>query len=276
MSVPYLEDIKEKAVLGSFSITTQQTKYVQEQNLIGIDGQFDTVPSVCRDWIDLSYGKSIPYADAETRAACAVSIASFKPQLARPGVYSDMAMVDLKSAYWSIIKVLGYTCTYRPNKSLSGGERMGQDEWLFGANKTARAMLIATALKGGLWLWDGKGGIKYQAKPNYLQQDMLVACVYDVLHAIAAECKDLFVYYNVDGGIMHSSHVPIWEEACESWGIRTAIKAQGYALVRSIGSYSIGRLETAGRKARLKEFDNFKPRNEWLRVRFKKLAELNG
>lgn len=274
--LPYLEDVHVPAKLGTFSITTKHEKYLDHEFLVHVgEGAADTIPSVSRDWIDIKYGHRLAYTDAANRAAIEKVIKGFKPQLSRPGVYGDMIMVDLKSAFWQIARRLGYNLMYRPLKTLAGGERMAADDFLWSANKIARGMLVSCALpETTIWQWDGKGKITSQKKFNQLGQPMFVAAVYDVLHGVAADARDLLVYYNVDGGIIHRSHLPLWDEICQSWGLEYGIKASGYALIRTVGSYQIGNLKTMGKNARRKEFDNTKPRNEWLRERFKKFADL--
>ena len=236
------------------------------------EGQADTISAISRDFVAISYSDILPRCDNANWIECENVIKQFKPQYALPGVYEDCVMVDLSSAYWNIIRRIGYTVRYRPGKSLGVSDPI---EWFpWSENKLARAMLLTTALESGIWWWDGDARISFEKKFNALYQPMLVAAVYDTLHGVAADAKDLLLYYNVDGGIIRQAHLPLWNEIASSWGLPYKIKAAGYALVRSVGSYQIGSLKTKGKQQVNRYHDNLKARNPWLRSRFLAFSDL--
>lgn len=271
--MPYIEDVKKRAILGSWSITTDTDKFMDHDGLIDIDGvTSDTVSAVSRDYISVAYGHLLPRTDNENWQACEKIITEFKPQMALPGVYKDCVMVDLSSAYWEIIRRVGYTVRYNPKRGLGVSDQISSYPW--SGNKLARAMLLVTAMESGLWWWDGTSRTYFEKTFNPLYQPMLTALVYDVLHGVASDMSELLVYYNIDGGIIRREHLPIWEETAASWGLPWKIKAAGYAMVKSVGSYWIGNLKTRGAGKNNIPHNNLKPRNEWLRRRFLAFSEL--
>jgi len=265
--VPYLEDVKKRAILGTWSITTDDTKFLDRESLISIDGTvFDTASAITRDFVSEAWGHLLPRTDNENWKACEQVIQGFKPQFALPGVYRDCVMVDLSSAYWNIIRRVGYTVRYNPGIGLGVSDPIENFPWH--DNKMARAMLLVTAMESGLWWWDGASRTYFEKTFNPLYQPMLTALVYDVLHGVAADMRELLLYYNVDGGIIRRDHLPLWEECASSWGLPWKIKGAGYAMVKSVGSYWIGNLKTRGAGKSNIPHDNLKPRNPWLRERF--------
>lgn len=271
--MPYLDTIKKRAILGSWSITTDDTKYLDETSLIQIVGDVsDTVSAVVRDFVNVSYGKEMPRTKHENWVACEQIIKGFKPQMALPGVYRDCVMVDLSSAYWEIIRRVGYTVRYNPGDGLGVSRPIVEFPWR--GNKMARAMLLVTAMESGIWWWNGVDSTYFEKTFNPHYQPMLVALVYDVLHGVAADMKEMLVYYNVDGGIIRREHLPIWEEVCASWGLPWKVKGGGYALVKSVGNYWIGNVRTRSTGKQNIPHDNLKPRNGWLRERFLAFSEL--
>jgi hypothetical protein len=230
------------------------------------DDLSDTISALSRDFVSVAYTDLLPRCDNPNWVLCENVVKQFKPQFAQPGVYRDCVMVDLSSAYWNIIRRIGYTVRYRPGRSLGVSDPIEYFPWK--DNKLARAMLLSCALESGLWWWNGKDTVKFEKTFNVLYQPMLVAAVYDILHGVASDMGEALLYYNVDGGIIRNAHLPLWTEVCESWGLPWKIKAQGYALVRSVGSYSIGNIATKGSKKTNHHFSNLKPRNGWLRQRF--------
>lgn len=273
--MPYLETVKKRAILGAWSITTDNTKFLDQDSLIQIGGDVaDTVSSVTRDFVSIAYGADLPRTNNENWQECEKIIREFKPQMALPGVYKDCVMVDLSSAYWEIIRRVGYTVRYNPSKGLGVSDPINDFPWHH--NKMARAMLLVTAMESGIWWWDGVNRTYFERTFNPLYQPMLTALVYDVLHGVASDMSELLVYYNIDGGIIRRDHLPIWEEVAASWGLPWKIKAAGYAMVKSVGNYWIGNLKTRTRGNKNIPHSNLKPRNPWLRERFLAFSELSG
>lgn len=229
--------------------------------------------AVTRDFVVESYGKEMPKTDNQNWRDCEKIVSQFKPQFALPGVYADCVMVDLSSAYWNIIRRVGYTVRYNPGRGLGVSSQINDFPWH--DNKMARAMLLVTAMESGLWWWDGASRTYFEKTFNPVYQPMLTALVYDVLHGVASDMRELLVYYNVDGGIIRRDHLPLWEECAASWGLPWKIKAAGYALVKSVGSYWIGNYRTKGSGKSNIPHDNLKPRNPWLRERFLAFSELS-
>jgi len=272
--MPYLSEVKKRAILGAWSITTDNTKFLDHDALIQIDAETsDTVSAVTRDFVSVSYGKELPRTDNENWTTCEKIVQEFKPQYALPGIYNDCVMVDLSSAYWQIIRRVGYTVRYNPSKGLGVSTPIENFPWH--GNKLARAMLLVTAMESGIWWWDGVDRTYFEKTFNPLYQPMLVALTYDVLHGVASDMADLIVYWNIDGGIIRREHLPIWEEVAASWGLPWKIKAGGYAMVKSVGNYWIGNLKTRTRGNRNIAHTNLKPRNPWLRERFLAFSELS-
>lgn len=271
-TLPKIETITERCIVGSLSFTLKRIKYVEKETLIHVgEGIFDTVTSVVRDWARFTYTGRVPRFDHATWVENERLVDDFKPQYALPGVYEDCVLVDLSSAYWHIARRVGYDCRFAQGRYL--GVNSPIVDFPFSGHKVARGMLVSCALKGGLWWWDGCGSTSYQATYNPVYAPAFVALVYSVLHGVASDMRDMLLYYNVDGGIIRRRHLPIWEEVCASWGLPWKTKAAGYALVKGVGNYSVGSMRTKSLSSRNSHFDNLKPRNPWLRERFLRFAE---
>lgn len=228
---------------------------------------FDTVTATVRDWTRFTYEGHLPHFSNDAWSENLRVVDAFRPQFAAPGVYRDCVFVDLSSAYWHIARRVGLDVRFLQGAYL--GVNSPIETFPYSDHKIARGLLVSCCLPGGLWWWDGKGGTTFQKTFNPVLAPSFVACVYSVLHGVASDMAELLVYYNVDGGIIRREHLPIWEEVCESWGLPWKSKGAGYAMVRSVGNYSIGRMSTKGEGKALVPHSNLKPRNEWLRRRFK-------
>jgi hypothetical protein len=249
-------------------------KYLDPDSLIQVFGDVsDTVSAAVRDYVTVTQAPTLPRTDNDNWRACEKIVEGFKPQLSLPGVYEDCVMVDLSSAYWEIIRRVGYTVRYNPGRGL--GVQAPITDFPYKGNKLARAMLLVSAMESGLWWWDGCSRTYFEKTFNPCYQPMLVALVYDVLHGVASDMKDMLLYYNVDGGIIRRAHLPIWEEVAASWGLPWKVKGGGYAMVKSVGNYWIGNMRTRSRGKTNVFHDNLKPRNPWLRERFLAFSELS-
>src|SRR5688500_4696618 len=62
--VPYLEDVKKRAILGTWSITTDTVKYLDPDSLIQVFGDVsDTVSAAVRDYVTVTQAPTLPRTD---------------------------------------------------------------------------------------------------------------------------------------------------------------------------------------------------------------------
>lgn len=161
-----------------------------------------------------------------------------QPMYTEPGKYNrEMVYLDLKSAYWSIVKVIGWDVDYFPGMLV---RRRGCDDFPFGANRLARNSLVSMGLpsKGFLYVDGRLISIPHAWKVNI----GLWSAVQDILHGVADEMikRAGAVYVNTDGYILPGENEAIAREIGAEWGLAMTEKNRGRATVYGVGAYSIG------------------------------------
>lgn len=266
--------LDEATILGSFVWTqnTTKTKWILKSYAYDIGGGWVTPGDIARDYLALKFPNRKPRIST-TQYNEIVKIPRFAPLACRVGQW-DGIYLDLKSAYWSILKVIGWDVEYRPGKYIG----IGQDVRDFPAEhvKLARNCLVSCGLPGEMRLWTGKDLIFVKRQNKYVNL-MLWALVQDVLNGLAHDMCYYAgaVYVHTDGYIVPTDRERDAYNVASSWGLVLGEKARGLATVRGIGDYSIGEVQS-------KRLETTHPRNHWkiephsrnwLRDKFKRLSE---
>jgi len=198
------------------------------------------------------------------------------PMLAFPGRYSDMAYVDLKAAYWSIMRVMGWGVDYFPGLWLAKKDDV--KDFPFPDYKLGRNALVGVGILTGeaRVFWQGQ----YQTRKvgSRWANSNLWGLVQDVLHSVmwaAVDCGA--VYVNVDGAIMPAKRAEEFQDFC-AWNSLTAeVRAEGDAIITGVGRYQVGDKKTRTPASTPHYAHNLNPniRDGWTLARFRKFSQLS-
>lgn len=268
---PKLTTIHEPVFVGSFTWTCQQEKWkiLQSKTAISTLAGWASPAELARNYITIKYPKR---KRVTTDQYHEIMKPRSQPLLAIPGTYGDCVYLDLKSAYWSILKVIGWDVEYFPGRWM--GVRSDVSDFPFQEFKLARNSLVSVGLVGKANYWTGNKLISVK-KSNGLVNMALWSAVQDILNGIAIEMERAgALYINTDGYIFRSQDALLAYEVAESWGLVLGEKERGAADILAAGTYSIG-MKPNRRTQMIKPTYHRKIAeidNEWLRPRFQKFS----
>lgn len=270
---PTVSDLSESAMLGSFSwyYPLSKRKEVLRPFAYQFPNFLSTPSELSRSYLELKYPR---------QRATRQQIENFKqprtaPLYAQPIGYEEGAYIDIRSAYWQILQVVGWDVDYMPGKWLGKKETM--EDFPFPDFKLSRNCLVTAGLPSEASYWDFPkqtfGTVKtYNRFLNMgiwaLTQDVLHCIAWDAIAAGAA-------YVHTDGYICHHSKVQAVQDAIASWGLESRIKTAGRTIVRGVGNYTVGEKATKNHADVCAPFDGLMlpPYNKWLKSTFRKHAE---
>jgi hypothetical protein len=267
-----ITEIKNMTWIGSYSWCTPADKrrLLDEEGIITqLHDVPQTPPEVARDYLICKYPDKRRHIKAQYGE---INKPRSHPRLCIPGRFADMAYVDLRSAYWSITRIVGWDIDYYPGQWI--GKRSDNDDFPLPEHKVARNALVSAGLLSPTHVWTGVG-LKSIKTHNPLVNYDLWALVNDVLHAIAMIAVNYgAVYINTDGYIMARGLANTFISEVAEWGLQARIKHQGDADVYAVGSYKIGDYATKHKPhfASSILFNVYEPDSDWLKLRFGKLA----
>jgi len=232
---PSLYSIHDYTFIGSFAWTSQAGKWkiVASKNALKTSVGWQTPAELARDYIKVKYKKpgrvTREQYDEFMRKRAA-------PLLAIPGTYENSLYLDLKSAYWSILQVIGWDVDYYPGKWL--GVKSDVRDFPYWKNKLSRNCLVSVGLTGMGKAWDGEK-LVFHKKQNPYTNMMLWSCVQDVLNGVAYDMKRAgAVYAHTDGYIVEEKNYHSAMEVFDSWGLVGTVRSEGRHEVITVGTYS--------------------------------------
>lgn len=270
---PPLTSLAEPAFLGSFSWAgiNRRWRIIPRKDIRALFGFQLTPADIARDYIKAKYKRAGRISTAQYHAT--VKAPRHAPLYAAPQTLERAVYLDLKSAYWSILQIIGWDVDYFPNRFL--GVNSTCADFPFWRDKMARNCIVSVGLTGFGKRWTGEK-LEFAPKPNPLTNMVLWCAVQDVLNSVAADMVNAgAVYVHTDGYILPADKVRDGFRVLDEWGLIGSIRHEGECKVYAVGTYDIG-----GHKAsRLnptfgKPFDNIDRRwGGWLRPRFKRFAD---
>lgn len=264
------------AIIGTFSITSTQSKqrWMLARDAFDYGAGWVTPTDISRDYLHSKYGK-------QRRRIGTMQYQNFygerrhAPLAAEPMHLEYAYYVDIKSAYWTILKAIGWDVDYMPNKWIRVLSDM--NDFPFPDIKMARNCLVSVAADGAtrLRIWTGEE-LSFKKAGNPLVNKMLWSIVMDVLNGVAYEAIQAGAIYSyTDGFIVSHDRLEAVQNVIRSWGFVDGIKAEGETDVQGAGAYKIGTFQT-------KKYGIGKPRpiykikedvnTRWLKPRFSKLC----
>lgn len=264
--------------LGSYSFFFPQSskRILTSRNLIPLEpGLMETPPSIARAYLETVY-KHGPRVRHDQIMKIKSDILPM-PNMARPCKFDHGFYIDIKSAFWSIMNIIGWNPDYNPGVWLAPGR--APFDFPFPEHKVARNCLVSAGLitEIPVYLPPGKsGGVK--SIGSKLLNYSLYRLIGDVLNTIAAQAESLgAVYANCDGYIAPNPAAAVKiTQLIFDWGLTPRVKAEGEGGVRGAGAYKVGAFDSmpwATRK-RPREVRAIHPRkySKWLRDRMSYFA----
>lgn len=235
---PPLHHFSPDAVwVGSFSRTVPSKKWrlFAASAAITNGNQTATPPQLTRAYLDIRFPKQLR---ARKQQLEFWSPRRVQPMYTEPGRYrEDMAYLDLRSAYWSLVQTVGWDVDYFPGII---ARRNGVSDFPFGANRLARNSLVSLGLPSTGYLY--KDGRLIAVPHSWKVNIGLWTCIQDILHGIADDMikRAGAVYVNTDGYIVPAHALDVAYGIADEWGLPLREKHRGRATVYGVGAYSIG------------------------------------
>ena len=264
-------DLLSMTWIGTFAWSNQEThkRWLVESVVTDLFGIPQIPPEIGRDYLRAKYTER---RRMTTNQYQAVNEHRSAPLYAKVGHYENMALVDLKAAYWSILQIVGWDVDYSPSRWL--GKRSDVADFPIPENKLARNSLVSVGLITKQSIWTGERLRNIKAH-NPLVNYPLWACAQDILHSIASiALRAGAVHIHTDGFIIPNRHAALFIGEVSAWGLRALVKEVGDCTIYGIGSYDIG-----GRKTKHRHHTQslnlnkvYEPDIAFLRPRIAKLA----
>ncbi|MFA6198707.1 MAG: hypothetical protein WC734_06200 [Patescibacteria group bacterium] len=274
---PKLTDMKENVILGSFSWLgmSSHTRWIKRATSIAVGEYIATPGDVARDYLKIKYPnrRRISY---EQRGE--IMRHRSQPLYALPAYIPDATYLDIKSAYWSIMSIVGWDVDYFPGRWIGIGEAM--DDFPFAGHKLARNCLVTSGLNSAasIWMYEKQKPVARNFGNTFINFQ-LWALVQDILNGIALELynEDIIYYANTDGFILNTKDRTAAASIISAWGLPARDKKRGRCSVFGAGKYRFGDNENAeqapGNHTRLFGIHDV-PNARWLRARLNDLSEL--
>lgn len=277
--------LRERAILGSYSYTLQinRIRLLRKYTLIGLGhGVKETPSTIARDYLTLTYKRSPKITHEQAIAIGAFDTEEKKnlkpyPLYAVPGKYEHGFYIDIKSTFWSVLKIAGWNVDYYPGEWISAGRK--PNDFPFPDHKQARSCLVSVARPGKIVFYVPHGQFEERKVGSHIINLSISKLISDVLNSIASEAVTLgAVYANTDGYICPNEHVAAHvAQMVLDWGLEPRVKAEGRGAVKGIGSYKVG--DTISEPYRVRglaaePMQNIEPPEytKWLQKRFSKIA----
>lgn len=225
--LPSYYDMKY-AILGNFSLSTKEDKYVTREDIVSHNGKEETPP--------YHFRKAMEIGEYSKRSSL---VCHPYPYYAVSGRWGYCFYIDIRKAYLQIARRFGSDVHYKVGGGIGYGEYTFDDQ-IFSDNKIVRGMLVSgtqSEIKQTVWF---DGNYHQNKHHNSLHAPYLRASIMNTLQAIAFVCKRYCVYWHTDGCIVPSIYLDKLTKMLDTHSFQWAIKKEGYTEIFGIGSYTIG------------------------------------
>ncbi len=244
-SLPDPWSLKEISFIGaySYSLTSSRKRMIVKKDSIILNELLRETPSaIARDFLKEKYKRG-PIVK-HVQALRVMDGLHGVPVYANPKRFDHGFYVDIKSAYWSIMKIAGWNVDYYPGKWLSAGTP--PVDFPFEDHKIARNCLVSAGIPGKMLQYIPRGEFKEVTPGNQLTNMSLFCLIQDVLNSIAdSAIRSGAIYVNTDGYIAPDEKTAAKIVAIiHDWGLTASVKAEGEGEVKSSGAYKVGGVES--------------------------------
>lgn len=239
---PSLAEMDENVFVGSFSWlgVSSHTRWIKRSTAINVGGYLSTPGDVARNYLTLKYTKR-----KRITADQKLSIYQHRshPLYANPIRLVDGSYVDIKSAYWSIMSIVGWDVDYFPGRWLSPG--VGMSDFPYRDHKLSRNCLVTAGLgsTSKMWMHERKR-LAIKKIGNRFANMQLWSLVMDVLNGVACDVKEKVFYVHTDGYICDTEDAADVQERIRAWGLPSRIKHRGDTRIQGAGQYRVGEKST--------------------------------
>lgn len=268
-------------IIGTFALTSIQTRqrWMLENETYLFDGIRCTPTDLARDYLAIKYPRKSRSRITTRQYRDFYDHRRNAPIYAQPGRIDNAVYIDIKSAYWSILKAVGWDVDYMPGGWLK--VKSSVSDFPFPEIKMARNCLVSVAANtyGSMRIWTGKELI-FKKSGNAYVNLALWSIVMDVLHAVAFECLSAgALYCYTDGFICPADRENDIAGIIASWGLMSDVKHRGDTHIKAAGSYAIGDFTTKryvlNRERKIEKVIGSEQPN-WLKKRFVHFANRAG
>jgi hypothetical protein len=264
---PTITDIKVPTILGSFSwsMTSIKRKLILKHHAVDYGAGWCTPGDVARDYLKIKYPKRRVRMTTEQYEKCVLEHVA-PPLYSEPCEIKDAVYIDIKSAYWSIVRAVGWDVNYMPERFL--GQGADNRDFPLSKIKMARNCLVSCGMGGSMNIWTGETIIS-KKPPNQFVNTILWRLVQDVLNGVAKDCIEAGAKYcYTDGYIVDRRYAHDVEAAIAGWGLTSGVKHDGHC-IRGPGEYKFPHYETKTPPRSKPTFVSkyYDPGNNWLRWR---------
>lgn len=262
-SEPLPDDV---VIWGTYSRTwkNRDRREVLKRYAVEVMGRVDSPTAHTRDYLMMCYRRK-PAKKAQHELLQDFSM----PLYAQPGIFPDASYVDIRSAWYAILCLVGWDCDYWPGRWLGRG--LPPDDFPLPDHKVARSAMVTLAKSSKIPIWKN-GTLEYKKYYNTVENHHVFAVIASVLNCIAVVAIDHFgcKYVNADGFIIPQNRVDGFMEFIQSWGLSSRVKASGVCLIGGAGAYSFGAIRSM-RPFTMRPIDNIRRDVElywlWRRVK---------
>lgn len=275
---PAMSSITCECIIGSMVITSTSTKqrWMLAKDAVAFGDTWVTSADLARFYLNLKF-KGVKRRITTLQWKEFYETPRSMPLSAFPCTMDNGYYVDIRSAYWSILRSVGWDVDYMPEGWLKVKDHLTVNDFPFSEIKMARNCLVSLAADGSRMMrcWNGSQ-MYFRKSGNGLVNKMLWSLVTDVLNNVASEClRGGAVYSFTDGFIVPEEHAQNVTSIISSWGLPSSVKHFGPTEIKGAGAYKIGSFTT--RKFKLQRGHSIhkcNPRaSEWLKPRFKHFSD---
>lgn len=275
---PPLSSIPHTYIIGSMVMTSQSQKhrYMMEKSAIEFADTYVSPSDLARLYLNIRF-KGVKRRITTKQWKEFYETRRSTPLYVNPCHLERASYIDIRSAYWTILRAVGWDVDYQPMGWVRVVNPLTVNDFPFASQKMARNCLVSLAADGTrvMQVWNGTG-ISYQKGGNPLVNKMLYAFVCDVLNTVAYECIQAgAVYAFTDGFICSDDNVAELDRIIQSWGFSSSIKHQGECYVSGAGAYSFPDYTTMKfRRQMMRPVSKIAPVSvSWLKERFKHFSD---
>ena len=253
---PSLLEVKDNVMLGSFSWywMNSKRKDILRPFAMNFTETISTPSELARAYLELKYPKQRATGEQLREFEKPRSAPLFsKPQTLEEGVY-----IDIRSAYWQILQIVGWDADYNPQKWLARGEPM--DDFPYADIKLSRNCLITAGLPSEASFWHGQDAKFKKVNTHNRSSNLGIwALTMDILHGVAWDAIQAgAIYAHTDGFICHAKRYDAVVSAIREWGLESRVKMAGETKVYGVGCYQIGEHGTKNPKIQDHHYDGLR------------------
>lgn len=239
---PPLTDFPDERIylgVNSWTLPDRGERWLKPGGYYVTMNGIQTAGELARDYLDWKFPKRLRATRAQKDS---LNLHRSAPLYVTPTIIEDAAYIDLKSAFWSIMRLVGWNVDYYPSKWMVRG--IPPNDFPYPEIKPARNSLVSCGLPSPLRMWTGKK-VTRQFRTNKHINMGLWACIMDTLHAIASHARELeAAYVHTDGYILPRWNAEDLLEVIQSYGLYAGIKARGVGVVIGMGNWKVGDHQT--------------------------------